>query len=482
MPNVLFIISDQHQQKVTGCYGHGFIQTPNIDGLAARGTRFTTAYSSSPICIPARAALATGRYVHEIGYWDNSHAYDGRVKSWHHMVREQGAGVTSVGKLHFRREEDPFGFDEQIIPMHMVGPFGDIRECVKRPLAPPLKRSRIAERIGRGESDYTRYDLDVAERTCEWLRKKGADKTAEPWVLMSSFVCPHPPHIAPPEFYDLYDGVDFPAAKLSDGKAPLHPWIHQQQRSRNHEDFLTPEKKHVLLSAYYGCTSFLDHNVGKVLKALDQAGLRDDTIVVYTTDHGEALGTRGLWGKSNMYEEACAIPMILAGPDIPAGKVSTTPVSLIDIGPTVLDAIGHGDTALEEGLPGASMIQAVRAPDNPDRAVFSEYFAAAAASAAFMIRKGRYKYIHYVGFEPELFDLESDPEELNNLATNPVYQPILVEYEADLRAIVDPEDADERAFQAQNTLLETFGGREKAIAKGAVQGTPPPGSEAKYLA
>ena len=95
--NVLFIMSDQHQQKVTGCYGHDFINTPNIDALAVRGTRFTTAYTNSAICVPARAALATGRYVYETHYWDNSHGYDGRVKSWHHLAGEKGSGLTSIG-------------------------------------------------------------------------------------------------------------------------------------------------------------------------------------------------------------------------------------------------------------------------------------------------------------------------------------------------------------------------------------------------
>lgn len=482
MPNVLFIISDQHQQKVTGCYGHDFIQTPNIDSLASKGTRFTNAYTNSPICVPSRAALATGRYIHETGYWDNSHAYDGQVKSWHQMVRDQGANAVSIGKLHFQQDCDPAGFDEQIIPMHMVGVFGDIRECVKRPLAPPLKRSRTAELIGVGETDYTKYDIDVMTKTCEWIRDKGKTKSNKPWVLMSSFVCPHPPHIAPTEFYNLYDDIDIPMPKLSEKDILMHPWIQLQQRSRNHEDFLTPEKKTILLKAYYGCTTFMDHKVGQILKALEDSGLRDDTIVIYTSDHGENLGTRRLWGKSNMYEEACAIPMIIEGPGIPEHKVSSTPVTLIDIAPTMIDAIESNVPDLLDDLQGESLIQMAKNPNNPDRIAYSEYFAAAADRAIFMIRKGDYKYIHYEGYNPEFFDLKEDPEELNNLVNDPKYKALIAEYQADLQNIVDTELMDERAYQAQETLLNEFGGREKAIAKGAVQGTPPPGVEAKYLA
>ena len=160
------------------------------------------------------------------------------------------------------------------------------------------------------------------------------------------------------------------------------------------------------MKAYYGCTTFLDHNIGKVLQALDDSGLRDDTIIIYTTDHGENLGARRLWGKSNMYEEACALPMIISGPDIPEGRVSTTPVTLIDIAPTILDAIDQNGVAAKEDLPGTSLIQISNKVSNPDRIAFSEYFAAAADRATFMIRKGNYKYIHYEGYEPELFDLE----------------------------------------------------------------------------
>ena len=480
-PNVLFIMSDQHQQKVTGCYGHDFIQTSNIDQLAARGTRFTTAYTNSAICVPARATLATGRYVHETGYWDNAQAYDGRIKSWHHMLHENCLGATSIGKLHFRQESDPLGFDEQVIPMHIVDGLGDIHSCVKRPMAPPLKRSKAAEQIGPGESTYTKYDNEIMEKTCTWLKEKSASQNGKPWALMCSFVCPHPPHIAPQEFYDLYDKVDIPKPKFSDPDAPLHPWIHLQQRSRNHEDFLTPETKRILMTSYYGCVSYLDSNVGKVLAALDEAGLRDNTFVIYTTDHGENLGTRRLWGKSNMYEEACALPMMIAGPGVPEGKVSTTPVTLADIGPTVLDGVGLSDVAKNEGLPGGSLIGMANALDHPDRIAFSEYYAAAADRAGFMIRKGKYKYIHYVGYEPELFDLEKDPEEIDSLAADPGHQSVVDEYEADLRAIVDPDDADERAYQAQCALLEKFGGREKVIAKGSAHPTPPPGVKAEYV-
>ncbi|MCG8542901.1 MAG: sulfatase-like hydrolase/transferase, partial [Alphaproteobacteria bacterium] len=343
--NVLYIMSDQHQQKATGCYSHPFVKTPNIDRLAARGTRFSAAYTDSPICVPARAALATGRPVHETKYWDNAHAYEGRIKSWHHMLQESGLGATSIGKLHFRSKEDPTGFVEQINPMHIVDGVGDIRSCVKRPMAPPFKNSKTATLIGPGESPYTNYDREIAQQSCGWLRAQADRPNGKPWVLFCSFVCPHPPHIAPPEYYEMYPTDTIPTPKLSAPDAPVHPWIHLQYLNRNHDDFLDDDSRRVLMASYYGCISFLDTNVGMVLDCLDECGLRDDTIVIYTTDHGENLGTRRLWGKSNMYEEANAVPMIVSGPDVPAGKVSATATTLADIAPTVLDAVGLNEVA-----------------------------------------------------------------------------------------------------------------------------------------
>jgi choline-sulfatase len=369
-----------------------------------------------------------------------------------------------------------------MIPMHVAGGLGDIRGCVKRPLPPPLKRSKIAERIGPGESPYTRYDNEIMEKTCAWLKAKGASKKGPPWTLMCSFVCPHPPHIAPPVFYDLYDKINFTAPKLCDPDTPLHPWIHLLQRARNHEDFLTPASKKILMNAYFGCVSYLDANIGKVIAALEEAGLRDDTLIVYTTDHGENLGTRRLWGKNNMYEESAAIPMIVAGPGVPEGKVSTTPVTLIDIGPTVLDAIGHGSIAAQENLPGRSLMQLANAPDDAERVAFSEYYAAGADRAAFMIRKGKYKFISYVGYEPELFDLEKDPDEISNLAQDAAYAQVVMQYDRILRAKVDPEQLDEMAFRDQSALVERCGGRDTVSAKGAIQGSPVPGEKAEYMA
>ncbi|KWV52978.1 hypothetical protein AS156_09705 [Bradyrhizobium macuxiense] len=458
---MLILMCDEHNASMMGCAGHPLAKTPKLDALAARGTRFVDAYTSCPICVPARASFATGRYVHDIEYWDNSIAYDGRVPSWGHRLQAAGVRVESVGKLHYRLEEDPTGFDKQHIPMHITEGVGMIQLSIRKQfpdfVAPPRKRSAIAEAASVGESEYTQYDRRVADIAAQWLRD--AAGAQEPWALFVSFVTPHYPLVAPKEFFDLYpiEQMPDPTYGPDTGYQP-HPWL---------ADLLAggapnPQDQRKALAAYLGLVSFMDALVGRVLAALDEAGLRESTRILYTSDHGENAGKRGFWGKSNHYQEAVAIPMIVAGEGVPAGKRSATPVSLVDAYPTVLDAVGLSADA--DDVPGHSLFDLANKDDDRERMTFSEYHAAGSPSASYMLRKGRLKFIYYVRFAPELFDLEADPEESTNLAARPEYAETVKQLEAELRDIVDPEKEDRRANEAQRLLIESKGGPEQVMA------------------
>jgi choline-sulfatase len=459
--NLLILMSDEHNASMMGCAGHPLARTPNLDALAARGTRFVDAYTSCPICVPARASFATGRYIHDIEYWDNSIAYDGRVPSWGHKLQAAGVRVESIGKLHYRLEEDPTGFDKQHIPMHITGGVGMIQLSIRKQfpdfVPPPRKRSAIPEAASVGESEYTQYDRRVADIATRWLHDAASSQT--PWVLFVSFVTPHYPLVAPKEFFDLYpiDQMPDPTFGPASDYQP-HPWL---------ADLLSggapnPQDQRRALAAYLGLVSFMDAQVGRVLGALDAAGLRNTTRILYTSDHGENAGKRGFWGKSNHYQEAVAIPMIVAGEGVPVGKLSATPTSLVDAYPTVLD--GAGLSAEVDDVPGHSLFDLANASDDRDRIAFSEYHAAGSPSASYMLRKGRFKYICYVRFEPELFDMENDPEERTNLAARPEYAETVRELDAQLRAIVNPEEEDRRANEAQKKLIEGRGGPEAVMA------------------
>jgi choline-sulfatase len=479
--NLLFILSDEHNKRVTGCYGHPMIRTPHFDRLAARGTRFTSAYTNCPICVPARAAFAAGRYVHETRCWDNAIAYEGKPASWGHRLMEQGHHVASIGKLHYQAADArKNGFDEEILPMHIVNGHGDLLGLIRDELPRRPGSARLGPEAGRGESDYTRYDRSIAEETVKWLKQSAPKHKAKPWALYVGFVSPHFPLIAPPQFYDLYseDQVPWPDMYAQDQR-PRHPFIEAMRKCLCFDESFDAPMVRRAITAYFGLTSFLDDNVGKILRALEETGLAENTRIVYSSDHGDNLGTRGLWGKSTMYEESAGIPMIVAGPDVPAGRVCDTPVTLADGFPTFIHALGAKPDPRDKGLPGTSLLDIANG-SAPRRTILSEYHAAGAITASYMIRHKQYKYVHYVGMAPMLFDLAADPHERSDLGTNPAHQATVAECEALLRKVVDPEAADRQARADQKVTIDKHGGTDAILGKGTFRYSPPPGVKAAY--
>ena len=466
--NLLIIMSDEHQARAMGCAGHQFVQTPHLDALAARGTRFTNAYTPSPICVPARACFATGQPVHKTRLWDNARPYDGAIRGWGHALQGAGVPVQSIGKLHYRDEDDEAGFDTQHIPMMVAGGVGMVWASIRGEEARVSPDARmLGEHIGAGTSKYTDYDAAVTQRTVEWLH---AQKGGQQWCLFIGLVAPHFPLVCPQSFYDLYPSEKLPEVKQHPSTGyKRHPWVEKQNAMMDSEArFKDPAERLAAMSAYYGLTSWLDHNVGLILEALDDADLKDNTTVIYTSDHGDNVGARGLWGKSNLYEESVAIPLIMAGPETPAA-VCDTPVSLLDLAATIP---AHFDTGFE--CDGAPLDEIAAQATGPDRPILSQYHAAGAVSGAYMLRRGRWKLNHYVGFDPELFDLIADPEELVNLANCPDHSTVLQDLKDALATILDPDATDRQAFADQAALIERHGGREAALKLGAPGATPPP--------
>ena len=334
----------------------------------------------------------------------------------------------------------------------------------------------LGEYIGPGQSDYTRYDESVADLATKWLKGRRSALN-RPWCLYVGFVAPHFPLVVPPEFFELY-----PLEKVGDRKLhpangyKLHPWVQTHEDFWSHEVTLKDEtERRTAIAAYYGLVSWLDHQIGRVLTALEMTGLAQTTRVIYSSDHGENLGARGLWGKSNLYRESVDIPLIMAGPDISRG-VCETPVSLLDLSVTILDSLGLDPTLALPERPGRSLFAIAESPPEPERPVFSEYHAIGSDTGAFMLRQGRWKYHYYVRHSPELFDLSLDPEETNDLSTDPRFQDVLLHMEKELRSICDPEAVDAAAKAAQAALIERIGGKAAAFNRSRAMsgGTPPP--------
>jgi choline-sulfatase len=473
--NVLILLSDEHDPRVTGACGHPLARTPHLDRLAASGTRFERAYTPSPVCVPARASLATGRWVHDIGYWDNATGYDGRVPGWGHALQAAGVRVESIGKLHYRNATDPTGFDRQHEPMHLAEGTGQVWGSVRDPLPETIGPSPLFRELGPGESAYNRYDARSAERAVAWLQERARAPDAAPWVLHVGFVAPHFPLVVPQRYLDPYPPESIPLPKLlpRDGYRD-HPWVAANRRHCDHDAALgTDARRRLAIACYLGLVTFVDEQIGRVLDALARTGLAEWTRVVYTSDHGDNLGARGTWNKCLLYRESTGVPLIVAGPGLPAGRVCRTHANLVDLAPTILESVGLPPAP--QPAPGRSLVAIANAPDDPGRRGFSEYHAVGSPSAGFMLARGRFKYHHYVGFPPELFDLEADPEEAQDLAPDPAYARVLRDCEAELRAMLDPEAVDRRAKDDQNALVGRCGGREQALKMGPPGATPVPG-------
>lgn len=478
---MLVVMTDEHNPKIAGYAGHPIVRTPNLDALAARGSVFRSAYTTSPVCIPARAGFACGKYIHQIGFWDNADAYDGSVPSWHHILRSRGHRVVSIGKLHFRSSGEDHGFSEEIVPMHILEGKGDLMGLVREDLPRRGGAKKMAAMAGPGESPYTHYDKEICSRAQVWLREHGARNEGKPWVLFVSFVAPHFPLIAPPEHFYRYWSDTLPLPKLYARESrPRHPYLEDYRSSFCYDDYFDSEASvRRAIAGYYGLVSYVDELIGKVLAALEETGLAASTRVMYTSDHGDNLGARGLWGKSTLYEEIAGVPLILAGPGIPARSALDTPVSHVDCFPAILEGAGVPFREVKDEHPGISLVDIANGT-RPARSILSEYHGMGSTTGAFMLRAGRYKYVHYVKYPPQLFDLEADPEETDDLAARPQFAAILRECREKLYALCDPEEVDRRAKRRQAGLLAANGGREAVIARGDLGFTPAPGFPAEF--
>ena len=467
--NILVIMTDELRRDTLGCYGNTYVKTPHIDKLAKEGIRFDNAYTPSPICVPARASIATGKYVHEHRCWANAIPYCGEIDSWHHTLRASGHRTTSIGKLHFRSDKDDNGFTEEIKPLHVKDGKGWIHGLL-RERTDLFDASGFAKHIGPGEDPYTQYDRNVCELTLEWLKARSENPDPKGWAGFVSFLRPHYPLTCPSKFYDLYENSKLPSPISSvKPEESDHPVLKNLRNSCDYDKFFTKETRQIAVASYYGLCSFVDDMVGKIMRTLQETGLDKSTTVIFSSDHGECLGDRGFWTKMVMYEEASAVPLIIAGPDIKP-KVEKAPVSLIDIYPTILD-IAKAKTKYPTPKHAKSLISTALKPDMK-RAILSEFHDYGAQTGMFMLRKENWKLILYPGFQSQLFNLAVDPNEIDDLAGDESYAEKISELKSEILKIADPKKINKNAFEDQEAMIQRLGGREAILAHENFDHTP----------
>lgn len=480
---LIVFLSDNHNRSVAGCYGHKVVRTPTLDKLARAGVRFSGSYSASPLCCPARAALATGRFPHQTGYWDNAIAYDGRVTSWMRRLRDQGHTVTSIGKLHYRSSEDDNGWTREILPMHLHGGRGAVKGLLRgfdseRPKDDGVVWQLYADRAGAGETHYQDYDRQITGEARAWLRDHARDD-GKPWVLFVSYISPHPPFTVPKRLLDLYPERAMPLPPgFEAGQASSHPAAEYLRDLDRLPRTMEEAALRRIAAGYFGLITHMDEQVAEVMGEVEALGLLDSTYIAYSSDHGELFGAQGLFGKRSLYEGSVGVPLIFSGPGIPRGRVSRQLTSHVDLYPTFVSLVGGNHEAEDADLPGVSLVPALRGQDDPARPVFAEYHAQGSKAGAYMLRLGDDKLIQHVGMPSEIFDLGPDPDELDDLAGTARGRALAEERLRILSAICDPEITDARAKADQRAMAEAYGGKENVEREQYIIFTPPPGVSA----
>lgn len=445
-PNLLVILSDQHNPFYSGPYGHAVVQTPHLDRLAAEGVVFENAYTSSPICVPARMSFMTGRHVQNIGVWDNGVPLPSDIPTWAHWVRAAGYDAVLAGKIHFRGLDQRHGFRAQLARDINAENRPNIPDWSK-PLPTPQKpRAEMPARPGyskeieaddRTEAAALRYLHDSARRD-------------QPWAMVAGFVAPHPPFVVPRRYYEQYptERVDLPTITAQQ-LANQHPANQRLRAWRGIPDQgVTAESARRAHAAYYGLVTYLDEKIGRLLDALEETGQRQNTVVVYVSDHGEMLGEHGLWHKCCFYEGSVHIPLIISWPGIlPAGRRVQEVVSLVDLTATLLDL---AEAPAIAPLDGGSLLSLARGEDPTWRNdALAEFYADGSTRPWAMLRRGRYKLVYSHEEAPELYDLATDPQELHDLVADPACQKIRDELIEQLLARWNPAALDRRIRQSQ---------------------------------
>ncbi len=421
--NILHIMADQLNSSALAAYGNKVAKTPNIDALAARGTLFETFYSNFPLCAPSRASMLTGRQASRLGVFDNACDFPSQAPTLPHYLSAMGYQTVLSGKMHFIGADQLHGYQERLTTDIYPSDFGwtpDWRKFI--PVAATGVSLRSVVEAGTCvRSLQLDFDDEVANKSVQWLHDYGRKADAKPFFHTVSMTHPHNPYVTTQEYWDRYrhEDVDMPrVGPIPYAKLDAHSQrIHKVYKFGEH--VVTEEDVRTSRHAYYGMVSYIDDQVGRLLQALEDMNLADSTVVLFTSDHGDMLGERGLWYKWMHYEHACRIPMIVAVPGQKAARVKA-PASLIDFLPTVVDVAAQSAAKPEPVAPleGVSLLPAVlgKAALPASRPVFAEMNADGTTSPSFMVRRGDWKYVSCEGDPPMLFNLAKDPDELDNLA------------------------------------------------------------------
>ncbi|MGE5193949.1 MAG: sulfatase [Deltaproteobacteria bacterium] len=455
-PNVLFLISDD-LNNFLGCYGDARARTPNIDRLAARGVRFDRAYCSFPLCGPSRNSLLTGLYPNSTGILANAQIFRQTIPSQISMpqaFRNAGYFAARIGKLYHYNvprsigtngHDDPGSWELELNP-------AGVDRLEEEPHIFTLTPGQFGGTLSwyaSPKSDPHHTDGLMAE-DAEWVLERCAKRRDRPFFLAVGFFRPHTPYVSPKHpYFDWYPEKAMPVVQgVKEDQADLPPAALGSYKKE--QDKLTDDLRRQCVQAYYASISFMDAQVGRVLAALDRLGLADDTIVVFTSDHGYHMGEHGLWQKMSLFEESARVPLLIAAPGVAAkGVAARSPVSQIDLFPTLAELCGVKAPANVQGqslVPmlkdstvagrGWALTQVSRGGGSARATVTSDVTSNGKRFFGYSLRTPRWRYTEWDEGKQgrELYDHDADPRELTNLAANPDHAKTVEDLSKQIRA------------------------------------------------
>ncbi len=444
-PNILLVMADQMIPFLTGAYGNKSVKTPNMDKLVSEGVRFDSAYTPCPICAPARASMMTGNYISNHKVIDNAAPLKSDEPTFCHYLTAEGYDTVLSGKMHFIGPDQQHGFEKRLVKNMYFADFEwtmTREEGKARGYCASFYKNPIAiDYVNGGPKQYSQlfeYDEEAHSRGLEYiysrrmevggtLQKPPKKRDNKPFFLCVSYNHPHEPLQPTKDLWDMYENEEIEIPKfpvdMEDSYSAMDKWLNIFHGVHK-VDMKDKKALKNMRRAYYALVTYIDNKLGELLKALEDTGLKENTIIIFTSDHGDMLGEKGMVQKRSFYEYSCRIPLIIKfpGEDYSGLKVNQH-VSLLDLGPTILDMAGISEKK-RVPMDGKSLIPLLDNSDTSERVVYSEMHNEGVLETCFMIRKGKYKYIYINNNKPQLFDIENDPGEWKNLSGNPKYKDI----------------------------------------------------------
>ena len=455
-------MADQLAPQFLPCYGHKVVKAPTLNKLADEGVVFESAYTNSPLCAPSRFVMMSGRLPSKISAWDNAVEFSSEVPTYSHYLSSKGYRTCLSGKMHFVGPDQLHGYQDRLttdvypsdFTWHPDWDRADERldwyhnmEVVTK--AGPCKRSM-----------YLDYDDEAVFSAKRYIFDYARDDSDEPFFLTLSMIQPHDPYLCREDKWNSYkeEDIDLPATPL--GTVEEDPHAARLRHSYGASDVeLNEQQIRNARRAYYGSISDIDDKVADVLNTIEEAGLSDNTIVIFTADHGDMLGERGMWFKMSYLEHSARVPLIVHAPKHFSERRVKQSVSLVDLLPTLVEMANDGkgfDYATP--LEGRSLMSHLTNGKGHDE-VIGEYFGEGVASPMFMIRRGTRKFITSEGSD-HLYDLANDPHERNNLANNLAFKSELEALKAEISQNYDLNLLQDRVLESQH---------RRAFLKGVMQ-------------